>query len=439
MTDEGNSTDELLQENAELRQQVEKLKVVHADLERAEEALQKRTHDLGERVKELHCLYGLATLVEQDDVSLGDVLQGLANIIPSSWQYPEVSCARITFEGTTFSTANFRESAWRQTAAVSVHGEAAGEIAVCYLEEEAAADEGPFLAEERTLIDALAERLGRTIERIRAEEELSAYRERLRSLASELSLAEERERRRIALGLHDNVTQDLIATSALLAQCPGRTTEPVCAKCTDDVQEHLARAIHEVRALTFEIGSPILYELGLVAALEETVVEFQEKHGIRSEFEDDGKAKPLGPDLGALVLRAVRELLVNVVKHARADRLTVSTVRDDECLKVVVEDDGIGFDTAEATHAASKSKAFGLFGIRERLDHLGGEMQLESGPGGGSRITLVVPLKDEPPFAPSELRSALSSVALAKEDEQETDAASSGPPVDPTFRAERGE
>ncbi len=125
------------------------------------------------------------------------------------------------------------------------------------------------------------------------------------------------------------------------------------------------------------------------------VEEFREKHGIRSEFEDDGKAKPLGPDLGALAYRAVRELLVNVVKHAKADRLTVSTIRDDECLNVVVEDDGIGFDTAGAVHAAAKSGAFGLFGIRERLKYLGGEMRLESEPGRGTRITLVVPLKEE--------------------------------------------
>ncbi len=365
------------------------------DRKRAEEALRQRTHDLGERVKELSCLYRLATLVEQRDVRLGDVLQGLVDIMPPAWQYPEVTCARITFEGTTFSTANFRESARRQTAAVSVHGEAAGEMTVCYLEEEPAADEGPFLAEERTLIDALAERLGRTVERIRAEEDLSADRERLRSLASELSLAEERERRRIAVGLHDNVTQDLIATAALLAQCPERMTEPRCAKCRDGVQELLAKAIRDVRTLTFELGSPILYELGLEAALEELVEEFQEKHGIRSEFEDDGKAKPLGPDLGALVFRAVRELLVNVVKHAKADKSAVSVKRDDEGLKVVVEDDGIGFDTAEAVHAAAEHGGFGLFGIRERLEYLGGGMRLESEPGRGARITLVVPLKDE--------------------------------------------
>jgi signal transduction histidine kinase len=171
--------------------------------------------------------------------------------------------------------------------------------------------------------------------------------------------------------------------------------DPKCVKCANDVQELLAKAVREVRTLTFELGSPILYELGLVAALEEMVKEFQEKHGIRSEFEDDGKAKPLGPDLGALVFRAVRELLVNVVRHAKATRLTVSTIKDDVCLKVVVEDDGIGFDTAEAARDAAKSGAFGLFGIRERLEYLGGEMRLESQPGRGARITLVVPLKDE--------------------------------------------
>jgi PAS domain S-box-containing protein len=232
-------------------------------------------------------------------------------------------------------------------------------------------------------------------DRKRAEEDLDAHRQRLRSLASEISLAEERERRRIAVGLHDNVAQDLIAATTQLADCPEGQRDPRCAKCVGDVQENLQKAIHQVRTLTFELGSTLLYECGLVAALDEAVEDFQETHGIRSSFEDDGVAKPLGPDLGALVFRAVRELLVNVAKHASASRLTVSTTRDDEGVKVVVEDDGDGFDVAAAASAAGKAMKFGLFGIRERLEYLGGEMRLESEPGHGARITLVVPLKDE--------------------------------------------
>ena len=232
-------------------------------------------------------------------------------------------------------------------------------------------------------------------ERKQADEELHAYQERLRSLASELPRAEERERRRIAAGLHDNITQDLIAAKTSLANCPRRETAAACAECTAQVQGLVGKSISELRALTFELSSPILYELGLVAAFEEMVDEFQEKHGIQAEFEDGGKAKPLGPDRGALVFRAVRELLVNVVKHAQADRLTVSTVTDNEGLKVVVEDDGVGFDTAGAASTMAESGGFGLFGIRERLEYVGGELRLESEPGRGARATLVVPLQEE--------------------------------------------
>jgi signal transduction histidine kinase len=271
-------------------------------------------------------------------------------------------------------------------------------------------------------LEGLGASIGVALARREAGEKLRAHEERLRSLASEFSLAEERERRRIAVGLHDNITQDLIAMKTRFDSCSRHKTVAACDECVNKTRELVQNSISELRTLTFELGSPVLYEFGLVAALDEMVGEFQEKHGIRSEFEDDGKAKPLGPDLGALVFRAVRELLVNVVKHAEADRVTVSTIRDDQSLKVVVEDDGIGFDTAEAARAAARSGAFGLFGVRERLEYLGGGMRLESEPGRGARVILVVPLKDEPPFAPSELRRAPSSIALAKEDERDADA-----------------
>jgi diguanylate cyclase (GGDEF)-like protein/PAS domain S-box-containing protein len=138
----------------------------------AEEALQERTHDLSERAKELKCLYEISNLVQKPDISPEDLLQGAVDLIPSSWQYPEVTCARITLDGREFRTENFRETAWRQTSDIIVNGEQAGAVEVCYLEEEPGADEGPFLNEERDLVNAIAERLGRITERERAEQAL---------------------------------------------------------------------------------------------------------------------------------------------------------------------------------------------------------------------------------------------------------------------------
>jgi PAS domain S-box-containing protein len=145
---------------------------VDAERKRAEEALKKRTYDLGERVKELNCLYGISNLVEKPDISLPEILQGSVDLVPPSWQYPEITCGRITFEGQAFLTEHFQETTWKQVSDIIVRGNKIGNIEVYYLEEKPTIDDGPFLREERDLIDAIAGRLGRIIDRKKAEEEI---------------------------------------------------------------------------------------------------------------------------------------------------------------------------------------------------------------------------------------------------------------------------
>jgi PAS domain S-box-containing protein len=134
--------------------------------------LQKRTHDLGERVKELNCLYGISHLVEKYGNSLERIIQGTLNLIPSSWQYPEITCARIVVEAREYKTKNFKESEWKQTSNLLVKGEPIGFLEVFYMEKRPESDTGPFLKEERKLIEAITSQLGRVIERIRIQEEL---------------------------------------------------------------------------------------------------------------------------------------------------------------------------------------------------------------------------------------------------------------------------
>ncbi|MBL7208730.1 MAG: PAS domain S-box protein [Dehalococcoidia bacterium] len=137
-----------------------------------EEALQKQTHDLEERLKELNCLYGISNLIEKPGASLEDIVQGAIDLIPSSWQYPQITCARLVLEDREFRTENFRETVWRQASHIIVHGEEIGTLQVYYLEESPEEYEGPFLKQERSLIDAIAQRLSRVIERKQAEESL---------------------------------------------------------------------------------------------------------------------------------------------------------------------------------------------------------------------------------------------------------------------------
>jgi len=127
---------------------------------------------LNERGKELNCLYGISSLTEKPDISLEEIVQGTVDLIPPSWQYPDITCARIIIEGKEYTTENFRETEWVQTADVTIHGRRAGTVEVYYLEERPQSDEVPFLKEERNLLYEIAERLGKITERKRAEEEL---------------------------------------------------------------------------------------------------------------------------------------------------------------------------------------------------------------------------------------------------------------------------
>jgi len=146
---------------------------------RAEEALRRRTHELGERLKELHCLYRLSNLIQKPGISVDEILQGTTALLPPAWQYPETACGRIILGAREFTTENFRETRWRQSCDILVHGERSGTVEVCYLDERPQSDEGPFLKEESGLINAIAERLGYVIERMRAEEALQKAREEL--------------------------------------------------------------------------------------------------------------------------------------------------------------------------------------------------------------------------------------------------------------------
>jgi len=139
-----------------------------SDRMRTEATLRELAYELGERVKELDCLFGISHIVEQSDGSLDYIFQETANLLPSSWEYPDITCARVSLDGTDFCTANFSDSPWKQQADIVVNGERRGSVEVLYLAERAIRDEGPFRDEERRLLNAIAERLGRVVERITA-------------------------------------------------------------------------------------------------------------------------------------------------------------------------------------------------------------------------------------------------------------------------------
>jgi PAS domain S-box-containing protein len=226
------------------------------------------------------------------------------------------------------------------------------------------------------------------------EQQLLEHQAELKSLASQLSLTEERERHRLATDLHDQIGQSLVISKIKLDQLRKSSGSDEFNKSLEDISKYLEQIIDDTRALTFDLSYPILYELGFEAAVAEWLTDqIQEKHGIRTEFVDDCHNKPLDDDICVLLFRNVRELLINVVKHAQADKVRVSIRKIKGNICISVEDDGVGFDPVEAASLATKRAKYGLFSIRERLEQLGGKIEINSKIGNGSRIIMKAPLK----------------------------------------------
>ena len=230
-------------------------------------------------------------------------------------------------------------------------------------------------------------------ERRRAEEKIVAYQNQLRSMASQLTLTEERERRRIATDLHDRIGQALAISKIKLGGLRESTSSIGLNGDIDEVRNLIEQTIQDTRSLIFDLCPPFLYELGFEKALEWLVEEIQKEHGVTALFKNDEKPKPLDDDVQVLLFRTVNELLINIVKHAHAQKAKVSLKRDKDNIQINVEDDGIGFDVSKIQTHVDKTGGFGLFRIRERLNYLGGQLKIESEPKHGTRVSLVVPLK----------------------------------------------
>ncbi len=147
-----------------------------------ERLLQEQQHQLQERVKELNCLYAISELAGNLDLLLPELLQGIVDRLPPGWQFPEKTCARLVLEGREFKTANFRNSPWKLTAEVMVPGQPTGFLEVGYLGEQSWGWAGPFLKEEKRLLEEIAERAGKMVRRKKAEEALLESEKRFRAL-----------------------------------------------------------------------------------------------------------------------------------------------------------------------------------------------------------------------------------------------------------------
>ncbi len=511
----------LLKTEQEVKDANQLLVASNLALQNDEKKLDKLNHDLGERVKELQCLYGLSRLCEHKHITLEEIFQGFVELISPGWHYPEITCVRLIIHNNHYQTDIFQETPWSQSASIQVHGANIGMVHVFYLEEKPILDEGPFLDEERSLIDALAERLGHIIERKQAEAalhqykhivsstsdmmalldtdytyltanseyiktfnltwaevvgktisnvfgdkffedvikpnadrclagekvmykewfdfpayqsrfmeiryypyidennnikgfvvngrditeqkqaemELQKYHTQLQSLSVKLSLTEARERRDIAGELHDHIGQDLALSMIKLGALKKQVSADNIASSLDEISVLIEKAFQDTQSLTFDLSfSSLLQKFGFERSLAQWMQQrVQEHHGILTEFVDDGQVKPMTNDVGVLVFQAVRELLINVIKHSQATSVKVSIQRKQQQMETIIQDNGVGFNPSqiESDFPQNSGGGFGLFSIKERLNHFGGQIKIESETGCGTQVTLLTPLQTE--------------------------------------------
>lgn len=254
--------------------------------------------------------------------------------------------------------------------------------------------QGVDLTERRKAKEELQE-MNETLEK-RVEKRtksLLSYQNQLRSLASRLSKTEEQERRRLATELHDNLGQMLAVNKMKMELVDKEELPNETAADLEDIKQGMSDALLYARELMSDLKPPPSLDKEDVKATIEWLAQKMEKHDLEVNLKDDGQPKQASEHIRTTLLQSVRELLFNVIKHTDENTVRISMSRHDNRVQIVVEDDGPGFDPDGQPAYSPEEGGFGLFNVSERIDLLGGSTDIHSKPEGGTRVTLLAPLK----------------------------------------------
>jgi len=379
-----------------------------------EVSLDRLMHDLAERIKELNCLYGISRLIETDS-SLEDILQGAAELIRASWQYPEVACVRIKAGELQFATANFRETEWKQVENIVVKGKPFGEVEVCYLEEKPQLDEGPFLSEERHLIHAVAEQLGKVIERKQADNELHNLYHKERELRERLQ-TEMQSRidftRKLIHELKTPLTS-LLATSQLLRDVTHSGKIGKLAGYVWDSARSLDSRVNELHDLvrgelgTLELTLKPLHLENLLSSIIEETKAFANQSNVAVNLELETPLPRVYAD-ASRVRQVLLNLLNNAFKYASSSgTIIVRASSSNSHVTVEVRDQGPGITLSEQKRlfepyygSVYKGKHTGGLGVGLALCQVlielhRGKIWVKSRPGKGASFFFTLPTKKQ--------------------------------------------
>jgi signal transduction histidine kinase len=350
-------------------------------------------HHLRERVKELTALHGTVRVLQDSTKPLGEIFGNIVALIPPAWQYPEVTAARIQFEGLTVTTPSFHETEWKQRAPLVTARGTNGSIDVVYLEQRPEEREGPFLLEERHLIDSLADNVSSYLKRREVEESLRSAHAQLQTLSRQLMQVQERERRQLAHDLHDEIGQAVTAIKMNLQTMQRVADTSIVQETLNDNLGILDIILQRVRDLSLDLRPSLLDDLGLVPTVRWYVERQAQRAGLVAEVEAESVPQDLEPDLSVACFRIVQESITNILRHAKATTIHVALRQTDQYLELCIKDDGIGFSPRETSTTAAGRSTLGLLGMQERAQALGGQVTIQSLPDQGTEVRVRMPLR----------------------------------------------
>lgn len=372
---------------------------------------------LKERVKELKALHKTALLLNHTEYTAEKAMKAMLKYIPYAWQYPEITTAKIVYGNDCFVSRKYKKCRWAQRADFILSSGKKGLIEVGYVEPRPDEDEGPFLKEERLLINSLAVMLRTFIERKqymaeqnqdktilkelvrrktgdlevinrslrneilarkRNEKKISAFQSRLRNMAVRAAEKEEMERREIASDLHDHLGQALAVIKIKAASLQGNSVFSGMESELEQIKKLAEQAVQYTRNLTFELSPPVAYELDLGASVYWLAEYFKNKYRLKVLVDISGKSGSLEDSVRIVIFKALRELLMNVVKHSKASSARVTVVWKPDEVMILVRDEGAGFKTGRPEDGFPGNRGYGLMNIRERLAGYGGDFTIES-------------------------------------------------------------
>ena len=220
---------------------------------------------------------------------------------------------------------------------------------------------------------------------------LLKYREDLRKLTARLTLAEEKTKRSLAMVLHDRIGFSMVNMANTLREIEKNQSDERLKQNVKNVVMDMEKLIKEIRTFTFEISPTLLYEVGIEAAFEVLCEEMFTRHKIKYSISSSGRDKDIAEDIKILLFHMVRELFVNIIKHAKATAVSIKMRRGSKKYQIVVEDNGVGFCPSDENDFRDL-RGIGLFSIRERLTTLGGQISIVSEPNKGTIVSIIAPI-----------------------------------------------